>query len=125
MYKSTLVENQQIRYLLSLIKSYYKSDRKEDSIREVNMIYVANRVTDMTVRSHIIESWDNLQIKVGHEIALLEDNCDKSIINKLYRRGRSICFVVKTKPDKSSYDIHELIKKASNIDIIIKEFNMI
>jgi hypothetical protein len=124
MYKSILVENQQIRHLLSLIKSYYKSECKEDTLREVNLIHIANNVSDTIIRNHIVECWDNLQTKVGHEITLLENNCDRSIINKLYRKTKSICFVIKTRPDHTSDELHKSIKKSSNIDVVIKEFKI-
>lgn len=124
MYKSILVENQQIRHLLSLIKSHYRSDCKEDTLREVNLIHVANRIADVIIRDHIIECWNNLQTKVGYEITLLENNSNKSIINKLYRKAKSICFVVKTKADQISDELHQSIKKSSNIDVVVKEFKI-
>ena len=124
MYKSILVENQQIRHLLSLIKSHYRSDCKEDTLREVNLIHVANRIADVIIRDHIIECWNNLQTKVGYEITLLENNSNKNIINKLYRKAKSICFVVKTKADQTSDELHQLIKKSSNIDVVVKEFKI-
>ena len=127
MYKSILVENQRIRDLLSLIKTYYKTDHEEESIREVNIIHVANRVSDIIIRDHIVECWNDLQARIGYEIVLLENNCHKSFINKLCNMNKSICFAVKTRPDRiysSTEQMHESIKKASNIDVVTKEFKV-
>ncbi|QIW09157.1 normocyte binding protein 2b [Francisella sp. LA112445] len=123
MYKSILVENRQMRLLLSVIKSHYISDN-HNRIQEVNMIHVVNRINDETIRNYVIDCWYNLQRKVGYEVTLLEDNSKKSIINKLYKRSSSLSFVIKTKPDQSSYEIHKSIKRISNIDVIIKEFKI-
>ena len=40
-----LLENEQITALLSLIKSHYNYDAK-DSLQEVDLVYVTNRVDD-------------------------------------------------------------------------------
>lgn len=123
MYKSILVENQQMRHLLSIIKSHYISDN-QNIIQEVNMTHVANRIADETVRNYVIDCWYDLQRKVGYDVTLLEDNSKKSIINRLYKKSSSLSFVVKTKPDHTSDEIHKSIKKISNIDVIIKEFKI-
>ncbi|NDS43832.1 normocyte binding protein 2b, partial [Francisella tularensis subsp. holarctica] len=52
----------------------------------------------------------------------LENNYNKSIINKLYKKSRDLNFVIKTRPDDSSRELHDSIKSASNIDVVIKEF---
>ena len=115
-YKEYL-ENQRIRDLLSLIKTYYKTDHEEKSIREVNIIHVANRVSDTIMRDHIVECWNDLQARIGYEIVLLENNYHKSFINKLCNKNKSICFAVKTRPDRiyssTPEQMHESIKKHS------------
>ncbi|MDE4955488.1 normocyte binding protein 2b, partial [Francisella tularensis subsp. holarctica] len=63
-----------------------------------------------------------LETKVGHQITLLENNFNKSIINKLYKNSRDLNFVIKTRPDDSSRELHDSIQSASNIDVVIKEF---
>jgi hypothetical protein len=88
------------------------------------MIHVVNRVKDMIARDNIIECWDNLQTKIGHEIALLENNYDKNVINKLYQKAELISFVVKTRPDHTSDELHQSIKRSSDIDVVIKEFKL-
>ncbi|WP_150467780.1 normocyte binding protein 2b [Francisella sp. SYW-9] len=123
MYKSILVENRQMRLLLSVIKSHYISDN-HNRIQEVNMTHVANRISDETIRNYVMDCWYNLEKKVGYEVTLLEDNSKKSIINRLYKKSSSLSFVVKTKPDHTSDEIHKSIKKTSNIDVIIKEFKI-
>lgn len=120
--KSILVQNQEMRELLSLIKNHYISDNK-NAIQEVNLDHVANRVTNDIIRDHIVNCWYNLQQKVGYEITLLENNYKKSIINRLYKKSRDLSFVIKTRPDDTSYEIHKSIKKASNIDVVIREFS--
>ncbi|GMN89643.1 normocyte binding protein 2b [Francisella sciaenopsi] len=120
--KSILVENQEIKDLLSVIKQHYVSDNK-NTIQDVSLNHVVNRVYKDDVRKYIADRWHVLETKVGHQVTLLENNYNKSIINKLYKKSRDLNFVIKTRPDDSSKDLHDSIKKVSNIDIIIREFS--
>lgn len=120
--KSILVENQEIKDLLFVIKQHYVSDNK-NTIQDVSLNHVVNRVYKAEVRKYIVERWHALETKVGHQVTLLENNYNKSIINKLYKKSRDLNFVIKTRPDDSSIDLHDSIKKVSNIDIVIREFS--
>jgi hypothetical protein len=119
--KSILVKNQEMVSLLSLVNRYYASDNK-NSIQEVNLDHVANRISDDIIRDHIVNCWYNLEQKVGQAINLLENNYKKSIINRLYKKSRDLSFVIKTRANQ--VDTHESIKKASNISVIVKEFSL-
>ena len=119
--KSILVENQEIKDLVSVIKQHYVSDNK-NTIQEVSLNHVVNNVYKQDIKNYIRERWYILETKVGHQVTLLENNYKKSIINKLYK-SRDLNFVIKTRPDDSSKELHDSIKKASNIDIVIKEFS--
>ncbi len=120
--KSILVENQEIKDLLSVIKQHYTSDNR-NTIQDVSLNHLVNRVYKAEVRKYIVEHWHALETKVGHQVTLLENNYNKSIINKLYKKSRDLNFVIKTRPDDSSRDLHDSIKKVSNIDIVIREFS--
>ncbi|AFJ43360.1 hypothetical protein [Francisella orientalis] len=120
--KSILVENQEIKDLLSVIKQHYISDNR-NTIQDVSLNHVVNRAYKDDVRKYIADRWHALETKVGHQVTLLENNYNKSIINKLYKKSRDLNFVIKTRPDDSSRDLHDSIKKVSNIDIVIREFS--
>ncbi|MFT4693501.1 MAG: hypothetical protein ACI8TE_000391 [Francisella sp.] len=119
--KNMLIANNEMRLLLSVIKANYLSDNK-NTLQEANKNYVANRIVDMNIRKYIIDCWDNLESKIGYEIALLENNCKKSIINKLYAKASNLSFVIKTNKTSFSKELHDSIKKSSNINVMIKEF---
>lgn len=119
--KSILVANNEMRLLLSVIKSNYISDNK-NALQEVNKNCVANRIDNENIKSYVINCWDNLEDKIGFEVTLLENNCKRSIINRLYNRSRDLNFVIKTKSDVVSKELQDKIKKTSNINIIMKEF---
>ena len=121
--KNMLIANDEMRYLLSVIKANYLSDNK-DSLQEANKNYVANRIVDMNIRKYIIDCWDNLESKIGYEIALLENNCKKSIINRLYNKPSNFSFVIKTNKMSFSRELHESIKRSSNINVMVKEFKL-
>ena len=120
--KSILVENKEIKSLLSIIDKYYIS--KNNTIQEVSMGYVVNRIAEKKIRRYVINAWYNLERRVGHEIKLLDNGYKKSIINRLYKKSRDLAFIIKTRPDHSSKELHESIKKASSIEIVIKTFHM-
>ncbi|AEE26729.1 hypothetical protein [Francisella hispaniensis] len=122
--KSILVENKEIKDLLSVIKQHYVSDNR-NTIQEVSLNHVVNKVYKEDIRKYIVERWHSLETKVGHQVTLLENNYNKSIINKLYKKSRDLNFVIKTRPDDSSKELHNSIKKASNIDIVIREFSFL
>ncbi|AEI35883.1 hypothetical protein F7308_0956 [Francisella salina] len=52
--KSILVENQEIKDLLSVIKHHYTSDNK-NTIQDVSLNHVVNRVYKENVRKYIVE----------------------------------------------------------------------
>ena len=73
-------ENQMMRALLSIIKSHYISDNKA-SLQEVNLEHVLNNIDNLDIRTVVKNAWHDLQITIGSEIRLLENNCKKSFIN--------------------------------------------
>ena len=74
--KNMLIANDEMRHLLSVIKINYLSENK-GALQEANKNYVANRVADMNIKKYIVDCWDNLELKIGYKIALLENNCKK------------------------------------------------
>lgn len=120
--KSILVENEEMRSLLSVIKQNYVSNNK-NAIQEVSLNHVVNNVYKQDIKDHITDCWYTLEAKVGQQITLLENNYKKSVINRLYKKSRDLNFVIKTRPDDSSKELHDAIKKVSDIDIVIKEFS--
>jgi hypothetical protein len=85
-----LQENENIRTLLSLIKLNYKYD----SLQEVDLVYVANRVEDTDIKIIIKNTWQDLESLIGHEIRLLVNNSKTSLINKLFKTPEDLCFIV-------------------------------
>lgn len=78
-------ENQKMRTLLSIIKSNYNSDNK-DSLQEVNLEHVLNRIFDQDIKVLVKNAWKDLEIIAGQEIRLLENNSKKNFINRLYKK---------------------------------------
>lgn len=93
-------ENQRMRTLLSIIKSNYCSDNK-DSLQEVNLEHVLNKIFNDDIKSLVKNAWKDLEILAGgREIRLLENNCKKSFINRLYKKAKDMSFIIKT-PDQN------------------------
>ncbi|AVC44359.1 normocyte binding protein 2b [Francisella tularensis subsp. novicida] len=87
-------ENQKMRTLLSIIKSNYNSDNK-DSLQEVNLEHVLNRIFDQDIKVLVKNAWKDLEIIAGQEIRLLENNCKKNFINRLYKKTKDMNFIIK------------------------------
>jgi hypothetical protein len=119
-----LQENEKIRTLLSLIKSKYKCDAN-DSLQEVNLEHVVKRVSDNDIRTIIKNTWHDLETLVGNEIRLLVNNSKTSLINKLFKVQKDLCFILKIRQEPEIFDpIVASIKAASNTKIEIKEINI-
>jgi putative ribosome biogenesis GTPase RsgA len=119
-----LQENEKIRTLLSLIKLNYKYD-KDDSLQEVDLVYVVNRVEDTDIKIIIKNTWQDLETLVGYEIRLLVNNSKTSLINKLFKVQKDLCFILKIRQDPEIFKpIVESIKTASNIKVEVKEINL-
>ena len=119
-----LLENEQITTLLSLIKSHYDYDAK-DSLQEVDMVYVINRVDDTDAKRIIKNSWHDLEKIVGYEIRLLVNNSKTSIIKKLFKTQKEMCFIIKIRHEPEIFDpIVESITIASNIKIEVKKIKI-
>ena len=119
-----LLENEQITTLLSLIKSHYDYDAK-DSLQEVDMVYVINRADDTDAKRIIKNSWHDLEKIVGYEIRLLVNNSKTSIIKKLFKTQKEMCFIIKIRHEPEIFDpIVESITIASNIKIEVKKIKI-
>ena len=119
-----LLENEQITTLLSLIKSHYNYDAK-DSLQEVDLVYVTNRVDNTDARSIIKNSWQDIETLVGHEIRLLVNNSKTSIIKKLFNTKKEMCFIIKIRHEPEIFDpIVESIAMASNIKVEVKKIKI-
>jgi len=119
-----LLENEQITTLLSLIKSHYDYDAK-DSLQEVDMVYVINRVDDTEAKTIIKNSWQDIEELVGYEIRLLVNNSKTSIIKKLFKTQKEMCFIIKIRHEPEIFDpIVESITMASNIKIEVKKIKI-
>lgn len=90
-------ENERMETLLSIVKSNYCSDNK-DSLQEVNLEHVLNRIFNEDIKDIIRSSWKDLEMLIGQEIRLLENNCKKSFINRLYKKSKDMIFIVKINP---------------------------
>jgi hypothetical protein len=119
-----LLENEQITTLLSLIKSHYDYDAK-DSLQEVDLVYVSNRVDDTDAKTIIKNSWQDIEKLVGYEIRLLVNNSKTSIIKKLFKTQKEMCFIIKIRHEPEIFDpIVESITMASNIKIEVKKIKI-
>jgi putative ribosome biogenesis GTPase RsgA len=119
-----LQENEKIRKLLSLIKLNYKYD-KNDSLQEVDLLYVVNRVEDMDLKIIIKNTWQDLETLVGHEIRLLVNNSKTSLINRLFKTLEDLCFIVKISHEPEIFEpIVASITAASNIKIEVKKIKI-
>lgn len=115
-------ENQRMRTLLSIIKSHYKSDNK-DSLQEVNLGHVLNNIDNLDIRTIVKNAWHDLQITIGSEIRLLENNCKKSFINRLYKKSNDLNFMV-TRADNNLNSINDSVIETSNLQIEVKYINI-
>ena len=116
-------ENQKIRTLLSIIKSNYNSDNK-NSLQEVNLSHVMNRIPNKDIKIVVKSAWQDLEMIVGQEIRLLENNCKKSFINRIYKKSKDMSFIIKRKTNQSSNNLFDSIPKDSNIQVESKEINI-
>ena len=115
-------ENKRMRTLLSIIKSHYNSDNK-DSLQEVNLGHVLNNIDNLDIRTIVKNAWHDLQITIGYEIRLLENNCKKSFINRLYKKSNDLNFMV-TRADNNLNSINNSAIETSNLQIEVKYINI-
>ena len=119
-----LLENEQITTLLSLIKSHYNYDAK-DSLQEVDLVYVTNRVDNTDAKSIIKNSWQDIETLVGYEIRLLVNNSKTSIMQKLFNTKKEMCFIIQIRYESEISDpIVESILMASNIKVEVKKIKI-
>ena len=119
-----LLENEQITTLLSLIKSHYNYDAK-DSLQEVDLVYVTNRVDNTDAKSIIKNSWQDIETLVGYEIRLLVNNSKTSIIKKLFKTKKEVCFIIQIRNEPEIFDpIVKSIAMASNIKVEVKKIKI-
>ena len=119
-----LLENEQITRLLSLIKSHYDYDAK-DSLQEVDLVYVTNRVDNTDAKSIIKNSWQDIETLVGYEIRLLVNNSKTSVIKKLFNTKKKMCFIIQIRHEPEIFDpIVESITMASNIKVEVKKIKI-
>ena len=115
-------ENQRMRTLLSIIKSHYISDNK-DSLQEVNLEHVLNNIDNLDIRTIVKNAWHDLQITIGTEIRLLENNCKKSFINRLYKKSNDLNFMV-TRVDNNANSVNDFAFETSNSQVEVKYINI-
>ena len=107
-----------------MIKSKYKCDTN-DSLQEVNLEHVVKRVSDNDIRTIIKNTWQDIETLVGHEIRLLVNNSKTSIIKKLFKTQKEMCFIIKIRHEPEIFDpIVESITMASNIKIEVKKIKI-
>ncbi|AIT10256.1 normocyte binding protein 2b [Candidatus Francisella endociliophora] len=97
----TIKQNQGTRVLLSIIGSNYNSDNK-NSIQEVNLEHVLNRIPNDDVKVLVKNAWKDLELIVGQEVRLLENNCKKSFINRFLKKTKNISFIIKSQSNKDT-----------------------
>jgi len=115
-------ENQRIRTLLSIIKSHYISNNT-DSLQEVNLEHVLNNIDNLDIRTVVKNAWHDLQITIGTEIRLLENNCKKSFINRLYQKSNDLNFMV-TRADNNTNSVNDSAFETSNSQVEVKYINI-
>ena len=119
-----LQDDERTRTLLDLIKSNYAYDTN-DYLQEVDLVYVVNRVSDSDIKTIIKNRWQDLETLVGYEIILLANNSKTSIIKKLFKTKKDLCFIIKIRQEPEIFDpIVASITAASNIKIEVKEIKI-
>jgi hypothetical protein len=113
-------ENSKIETLLAVIKAHYKAEYGESLIQEVNLSHVINKIYNDNTKKLVKNLWQDLEVKLGYEIRLLEVNSKVSILHKFNRKSRDLCFIVKIRPDGTSEDVFESIYNASEFKVILK-----
>ncbi|APC92429.1 MULTISPECIES: hypothetical protein [Francisella] len=113
-------ENNKIKRLLSIIKTHYKAEYGDSLVQEVNLSHVVNKIYNDDIKKLVKNLWQELELKLGYEIRLLEVNSKLSILHTFNIRARDLCFIVKIRPDITSEDIFNSIYKASNFKVKLK-----
>ncbi|ASG68907.1 hypothetical protein fh0823_20540 [Francisella halioticida] len=113
-------ENNKVKKLLSIIKTHYKAEYGDSLIQEVNLSHVINKVYNNNIKKLVKDLWQDLELKLGYEIRLLEVNSKVSILHKLNRRAKDLCFIVKIRADITSEGIFDSIYNASDFKVKLR-----
>ena len=113
-------ENDKVKRLLSIIKIHYKAEYGDSLIQEVNLSHVVNKIYNQDIKKSVKDLWQDLELKLGYEIRLLEVNSKVSILHKFNKRSRDLCFIVKIRADITSEDIFDSIYNASDFKIKLR-----
>ncbi|API87703.1 hypothetical protein [Francisella uliginis] len=113
-------ENNKVKKLLSIIKTHYKAEYGDSLIQEVNLSHVINKIYNEDIKKLVKDLWQDLELKLGYEIRLLEVNSKVSILHKFNRRSRDLCFIVKIRADITSKDIIDSIYNASDFKVKLR-----
>jgi hypothetical protein len=116
-------ENESIRSLLSLVKSNYQSDISS-LIQEVNIHHVANRIYNTNIKKIVKSLWHDLEIRIGHQIMLLENNSQKNLFKKLNKKNKDLSFIIKIRTGEISKNIFESIYNTSNYKVELRELRI-
>lgn len=117
-------ENNKVKRLLSIIKTHYKAEYGDSLIQEVNLSHVINKIYNEDIKNLVKDLWQDLELKLGYEIRLLEVNSKVSILYKFNRRSRDLCFIVKIRADMTSEDIFDSIYNASDLKVKLRAINI-
>ncbi|QIW11043.1 normocyte binding protein 2b [Francisella sp. LA112445] len=113
-------ENSKVKRLLAIIKTHYKAEYGDSIIQEVNLSHVANKIYNDNIKKAVKDLWQDLELKLGYEIRLLEVNSKVSILHKFNKRSRDLCFIVKIRADITSEDIFDSIYNASDFKVKLR-----
>ena len=117
-------ENNKVKRLLSIIKTHYKAEYGDSLIQEVNLSHVINKIYNENIKKLVKDLWQDLELKLGYEIRLLEVNSKVSILHKFNKRSRDLCFMVKIRADITSKDIINSIYNASDFKVKLRAINI-
>lgn len=117
-------ENNKVKKLLSIIKTHYKAEYGDSLIQEVNLSHVINKIYNEDIKKLVKDLWQDLELKLGYEIRLLEVNSKVSILHKFNRRSRDLCLIVKIRADMTSEDIFDSIYNASDFKVKLRAINV-
>ncbi|WP_150467316.1 normocyte binding protein 2b [Francisella sp. SYW-9] len=113
-------EDHKVKRLLSIIKTHYKAEYGDSLIQEVNLSHVINKIYNDNIKKSVKDLWQDLELKLGYEIRLLEVNSKVSILHKFNKRSRDLCFIVKIRADMTSEDIFDSIYNASEYRVRLR-----
>ncbi|MED7819361.1 MULTISPECIES: normocyte binding protein 2b [unclassified Francisella] len=113
-------ENDKINRLLSVIKTHYKAEYGDCLIQEVNLSHVINKIYKEDIKTLVKNLWQDLELKLGYEMRLLEVNSKVSILHKFNKKARDLCFIVKIRADITSETIFDSIYTASDLKVQLR-----